>query len=81
MSDLPEYPRIAKQRPERLRAAAKRYRERATELRRTLQGIEEHFAEALDAAEARQSVEERLDAHAQRSGHPDPRRLKLGARN
>lgn len=80
MSDLPEYPRIFKQRPDRLRAAAKKYRARAEELRRTLHGIESNFAEALDAEDARQSVEERLSAHAKRSGHPDSRRLNLGTR-
>jgi len=80
MSDLPAYPRISRQRPERLRAAAQRYRARAEELRRTLHGVEEHFAEALDAAEKRQSIEQRLDAHAERSAHPDVRRAKLGAR-
>jgi hypothetical protein len=49
-------------------------------LRQTLHGVEAEFAEALDAAEARQSIEQRLDAHAKRSGHPDSRRLKLGTK-
>lgn len=80
MSDLPPYPRIGPQRPDRLRAAARQYRERAAVLRQTLHGVEAEFAEALDAAEARQSIEQRLDAHAKRSGHPDSRRLKLGTK-
>jgi outer membrane protein TolC len=82
MSDLPPYPRVDArgQRATRLRVAAERYRARAAELRQTLQGVQEKFADALDAADARKSIEERLDAHAKRSGRSDKKRLPLGTR-